>query len=57
MLVLSRCHGEAIRIGEDIRLIVTRITPTSVRIGIEAPRDVNIVREELTREENEHAIR
>ena len=47
MLVLSRKATEVIRIGETIRITVVRIGPNSVRIGIEAPEDVNIVREEL----------
>lgn len=47
MLVLSRKTGERIMIGDKITLTVVRIGPNNVRIGIEAPRDLNIVREEL----------
>lgn len=47
MLVLSRKPGERILIGDDITLTIVRIGPNNVRIGIEAPRDTNIVREEL----------
>ena len=47
MLVLSRKVGEAIQVGEDIRITLVRIGPNTVRIGIEAPRDVNVVRSEL----------
>jgi len=47
MLVLSRKAGESINIGEDIVLTVVRIGPNSVRLGIQAPKEVNIVREEL----------
>jgi carbon storage regulator len=47
MLVLSRKPGERILIGDDIALTVVRIGPNTVRLGIEAPRDMNIVREEL----------
>jgi carbon storage regulator len=47
MLVLSRKVSEVIRIGEAIEITVVRIGPTSVRIGIKAPRELNIVREEL----------
>ena len=47
MLVLSRKPGERIHIGDDITLTVVRIGPNNVRVGIEAPRDMNIVREEL----------
>lgn len=49
-LVLSRKVGERIRIGDQITITVVRIGPNNVRIGIEAPRDVNIVREELISE-------
>ncbi len=47
MLVLSRKPGERILIGEKITLTVVRIGPNNVRLGIDAPRDLNIVREEL----------
>lgn len=47
MLVLSRTVGQRIRVGENIVIAVVRIGPNTVRIGIEAPENVNIVREEL----------
>ena len=47
MLVLSRKPGERILIGEDIAVTVVRIGPNTVRLGIDAPKDKNIVREEL----------
>lgn len=47
MLVLSRKAGERILIGDDVAITVVRIGPNSVRVGIEAPRSMNIVREEL----------
>jgi carbon storage regulator len=47
MLVLSRTLGESIVIGEDIRVTVVEIDRGKVRIGIEAPREVPIYREEL----------
>jgi carbon storage regulator CsrA len=46
MLVLTRRVGEQILIGDDIVLIITRITNNTVRIGITAPKFVNIVRPE-----------
>lgn len=46
-LVLSRKFGERIHIGENITLTIVRIGPASVRLAIEAPREMNIVREEL----------
>jgi len=47
MLVLSRKPGEKILIGEDVTVTIVRIGPNAVRVGIEAPRTMNIVREEL----------
>ena len=47
MLVLSRKSGERIHIGENITVTIVRIGPNNVRLGIDAPRELNIVREEL----------
>jgi carbon storage regulator len=47
MLVLSRKTSERILIGDNIAIMVVRIGAESVRIGIEAPKTLNIVREEL----------
>lgn len=47
MLVLSRKSGEAIRIGDDITLTVVSVKGKRVRIGIEAPSDCRIVRDEV----------
>lgn len=51
MLVLSRKPGERILIADNIAVTIVRIGPNNVRVGIEAPRDVNIIREELAGEE------
>ena len=47
MLVLSRKSGERIQIGEYITVTIVRIGACQVQIGIDAPDEVNIVREEL----------
>ena len=47
MLLLSRKVGESIIIGENIKLMVVEVRGGVVRIGIEAPKDVLIYREEL----------
>ncbi len=47
MLVLSRKPGERILIGDDIVITVVRIGPNTVRFGVDAPKHLNIVREEL----------
>ena len=51
MLVLSRKMGEKIRIGDNVTVTIVRIGPNNVRLGIDAPRDLNIVREELCAQE------
>ncbi|MCY3012664.1 MAG: carbon storage regulator [Planctomycetota bacterium] len=47
MLVLSRKEGERIVIGDNITLIVSKVSGNRVTIGIEAPKDVKVVRGEL----------
>lgn len=47
MLVLSRKVGERILIGDSIAVTVVRITGSGVRIGIEAPAEMAVVRQEL----------
>lgn len=53
MLVLSRKVGERILIGENIAVTVVRISNGTVRVGIEAPMDLPIVREELKTDSEE----
>ena len=47
MLVLSRRPGESVVIGDDITITVVDIDRGKIRLGIEAPRNVPIWREEL----------
>lgn len=47
MLVLTRKSGEAIRLGDDVVITVTHISRDRVKLGIEAPREVPILRGEL----------
>ena len=47
MLVLSRKVGERILIGDRISVTVVRIMNGGVRIGIEAPSDMTVIRQEL----------
>ena len=47
MLVLSRKKDEKILIGEDISIMVVEIRGDKVRLGIEAPRDVSVHRQEV----------
>ena len=47
MLVLTRKLDEQILIGDDIKVTLIRVRGNTVRIGIEAPKDIRIVRGEL----------
>ncbi|MBW3597954.1 MAG: carbon storage regulator [Planctomycetes bacterium] len=47
MLVLSRREGERIKLGESVVITVIRLSGDKVRLGVEAPPDVLILREEL----------
>ncbi|WP_456323676.1 carbon storage regulator CsrA [Hydrogenimonas sp.] len=57
MLVLTRKKDEAIRIGSDIVIRIVSIDKNSVRIGIEAPKDMTILREELALAVSEENIK
>lgn len=56
MLVLSRKQLDSILIGDDIRITVVRIDRNQVRLGIEAPKHVPVLRQEL-QDEEEHEAR
>lgn len=47
MLILTRKVGEALRIGDNITIMITAIGGGQVKIGIEAPPDVPVNREEI----------
>lgn len=47
MLVLTRKFGESIRIGDDIIVKVVDLDNRHVKLGIDAPRDVSVNREEI----------
>ena len=54
MLVIRRRQGESIRIGEDVEIEVIECGPNRVKLGIRAPREVPVMRNEvlLTRKQN-----
>ena len=47
MLVLARKEGEAVRVGLDTWVYVVALTENTVRLGFQAPPDVEVLREEL----------
>jgi carbon storage regulator len=49
MLVLSRKQSQRIRVGNSIVLTVVRVSGDKVRIGIEAPEGMRVIRDELPR--------
>jgi carbon storage regulator len=58
MLVLTRKSGESITIGDDVKVTVLEIKATQVRLGIVAPQDTIVHREEIyqrIQEENKMA--
>ncbi|AFV02595.1 Carbon storage regulator [Dehalobacter sp. UNSWDHB] len=50
MLVLSRKINERIMIGDNIEIVVVAVVGDQVRIGIEAPKDIKILRSEVYEE-------
>ena len=51
MLILTRKMGETLTIGEDIRIKVLSVKGGQVRIGIDAPREISVNREEILQKE------
>jgi carbon storage regulator len=47
MLVLSRKEAQTIRINDDIEIVVVRVNGNRVKIGVQAPQDVKVLRGEL----------
>jgi carbon storage regulator len=47
MLVLSRKQSQRIRLGDSIVITVVRVAGDKVRLGIDAPRDMLVLRDEL----------
>ncbi|MGH1485264.1 MAG: carbon storage regulator [Cellvibrionaceae bacterium] len=47
MLILSRNYGQSIKIGDDIEIKILGAAHNQARIGIDAPEEVNVLREEI----------
>jgi len=47
MLVLSRKQGQSLRLGSGVKITLVKVDGQAVRIGIEAPEDVAIRRQEI----------
>ena len=60
MLALSRKLGESIVIGKDIKISILEIKGDQIKIGIDAPKNITIYREEIFKqieEENKEALK
>lgn len=57
MLILTRKPGEVIVVGDNVEIKVLEVSESRVKLGIEAPRDVKVLRKEVmsTIEENKEA--
>lgn len=47
MLILSRKTGEKLMIGDDVELTILGVKGNQVRVGVNAPKDVSVHREEV----------
>ena len=55
MLILTRRIGESLNIGDDIEISIVKVKGNQIVLGIEAPREVSVVRSELL-SEDEHVV-
>jgi len=47
MLILTRRVGEALMVGEDTKIVVLGVKGSQIRLGINAPKDIVVHREEI----------
>lgn len=60
MLIITRKKGQSIMIGDDIEITVSKLEDGSVKLGIDAPKEMTILRKELYEaviKENEEAMK
>lgn len=47
MLILTRKQGESVIIGDNIKVTILQVQGTNIRVGIEAPQEISVHREEI----------
>ena len=52
MLILTRRVGEALMVGDDTKIVVLGVKGSQIRLGINAPKDVKVHREEIYEKTN-----
>ncbi|SFC60546.1 carbon storage regulator CsrA [Clostridium uliginosum] len=60
MLIITRKKGESLMIGDDIEITIAKLDDGSVKLGINAPKDITILRKELyeeVKQENKEAMK
>lgn len=60
MLIITRKKGESLMIGDDIEITISKLEDGSVKLGIQAPKEITILRKELYKaveEENKEAMK
>ena len=55
MLMLTRRVGEALMVGDDTKIVVLGVKGSQIRLGINAPKDVKVHREEIYEKINEES--
>jgi carbon storage regulator len=55
MLILTRRVGEALMVGDDTKIVVLGVKGSQIRLGINAPKDVKVHREEIYDKINEES--
>ena len=55
MLILTRRVGEALMVGDDTKIVVLGVKGSQIRLGINAPKDVKVHREEIFEKINEES--
>lgn len=48
MLILTRKAGDSVLIGDNIKITVLSINGKQIKIGVDAPKEIDVLREELT---------